>query len=160
MDYRKHRPWILSFAAIAFVIVAFWYARPVEAPSHKQPTNTPAPKTNNDNTPPTISPAPGNDDVGSVKQPGPSDHVEAESLDSQEIPEAADKPKYSDLSNENLVGRINAGIDESDYGLVRSAFTELQGRGDDGIVQALALCQVFIEKYGYGELVEGSDFSS
>lgn len=61
MDYRKHRPWILSFIAIAFVIVAFWYARPVEAPSHKQQTNAPAPKTNKDNTPPTIGPAPGNE---------------------------------------------------------------------------------------------------
>lgn len=62
MNYRKHRPWIISAAAIAFCAVSFWYAMPrakAPAPVNNAPANNrPAANKPADNQPPSMSPAP------------------------------------------------------------------------------------------------------
>ena len=55
MDYRKARPWIFSFAALAFLGISFWYSAPRVG---KQPTTRTSPPEAQDNTPRVVAPVP------------------------------------------------------------------------------------------------------
>lgn len=152
MDYRKHRPWVLSFVAIAFVVISFWYARPVDAPGVAGNAGAAQPPDKANQPPANIAPAPAANTHAREVKPAKPDSVPDEVT---RFPEPKDNPKFADLSVEQLTEVIRTAIDDNDVETLRDAYPDLQRRGEAGLVKAVDLASKLIRAYGYGKGADG-----
>ncbi|MCA8914219.1 MAG: PDZ domain-containing protein [Planctomycetes bacterium] len=151
MDYRKHRPWIISIGAFAIFAVSLWFSAPHTGEHENDVTpapvacgNTtgsfvPVPKANSGFKP--IEPA----ETDTATEPDLPDHV----------PEPKDKPKYADTPIDELKSVISKAIEDNDVETIRAAYLELQVRGEQGLKSAVDLTEDLFKAYGYGDGADG-----
>lgn len=159
MGYKAARPWILSAAAISFVVIAFWMAKPAgEQPQPDQCALAPDQPAEGhlNNTPGSIGPLkpvePENSGTPNT-EPVDSMALEPVPVDEPLQPQPPEpEPEAPKLTTEELCALLAEMIKEKDAAGVRKHFPELQARGPDGLIAAARLVNDLIRAFSAEEV--------
>lgn len=146
MNYKHARPWIWSFAAIAFLILAVWFSRPTgDKHELKSASQEPAVDTmpESSSMPDSIGP------LEAAPEPEESEPAAKAEPDAPEREPLVEPP--SETSIEELRVLLEGMIERKDAAGVRENFPKLQALGPDGVAAASDLLEDLIQQFAGNE---------